>query len=251
MTQENAGNPGDTGTAPPAPTKGLVEELVGPGKKFDSIEALAKGKLESDKFIPKLTQENNELRSAVDTLTRELEVLKTRTSILDRLKFSDDSSDQSGEPNRAPPPPPAPTVTGLTADEVRQLVSGMEQDKIARSNLATVEKTITKTFGSDAVAYVRQKGAELGLSNDELIAIGAKNPQALFKLLDLQDAPQINQGLYRGAPATPKAQNGSVRNQAYYDGLKKQMGSVKFVMDRDMQVQMHKDMVALGDAWDS
>jgi hypothetical protein len=42
---------------------------------------------------------------------------------------------------------------------------------------------------------------------------------------------------------------GTTRDNAYYDKLKQEMGISKFVMDRKLQIQMHKDMSQLGEAF--
>ena len=48
--------------APTPPVADPLQELVGEGKKFKSIEDLAKSKVEADRFIDKLKSENDALR---------------------------------------------------------------------------------------------------------------------------------------------------------------------------------------------
>lgn len=257
MTQNaDAGNPGAQPNSPNAPTGSLIEQLVGPDKKFSDLEALARGKLESDNFIPKLTNENKELRSNLEKTQRELEAMRTKVSILDRLNGTDDAASRGGDSNQNQPQnqnrQTEESVTGLTAEEVLGLMEARDVDKARRTNLATVETTLRKQFGSDAVAAVRQKAAELGLAVDDLMQIGARSPDALFRMIGTNEASTGNQSLYPGnGQQVAKNPNGSIRNLAYYENLRKTMGSAKFILDRNLQLQMHKDMQALGDTWDS
>ncbi len=48
-------------------TGGQELDLVGEGKRYKSVEELAKGKIEGDKFIAKLEDELQELREGTNT----------------------------------------------------------------------------------------------------------------------------------------------------------------------------------------
>ena len=88
-----------------------------------------------------------------------------------------------------------------------------------------------------------------------LVDMARRNPKAFARLIGEDSQTSIT-----GAPVSPRNSaavmgnnpgNSSVRNAAYYENLKKTMGAKKFILDRSLQVQMHNDMVALGERWDS
>ena len=249
-TQPNT-NPAPTST----PTAGVFEQLVGPGKKFSDPEALAKGKMEADSFVKQLTGEAAQLREIVREQDARLKQLESRTSILDRLN----GEPQGAEPNPAPvvkaPAPATPEVKGLTAEDVTQLIENRDRNKSEQSNIAKVDQTLFKTLGTDAAAYVKQRAVELGMPVEDLRNIAAKSPSAFFNMIGLSEtAPTSGQS---NSMYVPRNQGNvtdtraPVRNQAYYEALKNKMGAKAFILDKNIQIQLHKDMNALGDSWES
>ncbi len=160
------------------PNKNYLEDLVGEGKKFKSVEDLARGKAESDAFIANLLREQAELRQE----------LKTRTTMEDVLKTI----------NRNPNPPNPdtnngsngpPEVTSVTKDDVskltREAIESFQTEQVARRNQTLVADTLTQVYGPNYVTYVKAKAKEIGVSIDWLEDMAARTPQALFKLLDV------------------------------------------------------------------
>lgn len=233
-----------TPATPPAPT-GVFEQLVGEGKKFGSPEDLAKGKMESDRFINKLTQENEQLRELIKTIEQKDKEMEARAAILNQL---------NGNPEPQDPQPRAPTqqpqAKGLTEADVARLIEEVNQSKVANANLQSVDQALVKQFGAEAPNVVKAKAAELGISVDDLKALASKSPGAFYQMVGVDTASSGNSSsMYVGSKPGAQPQGEPVRNAAYYEGLKQKMGIKAFAFDKRLQVQMFKDMERLGDSF--
>ena len=231
-------------------TDGVLSSLVGPGKKYANEEALAKSRVDADAYIQKLESETSELRSVTQTLMQEMDMLKARASILDRIN---PPGNNGTDPFRAPAqstPQQSQAPSGISQDDVEKLIEQAEQKKIARKNISEVDAALVKALGSEAQAYVKQKASDLGMEVEELHAIAAKSPGAFLSMLGISNQNQgANGSMYVAGnrSQTGNPNSSPIRNKSFYDKLQKEMGTVKFVMDKNTQIQMHKDMQALGD----
>lgn len=249
----------DTTTDPtpnqnPDASTGLLAQLVGPGKKFADEEALAKGKFEADAFIQKLIGENKDLKGIVTTQETRLARMEARLSILDRLG---DSSSDVDEPSTTTSTQTSQTATppaGLSEADTLRLIEQHELDKQRKANVAYVDNVLAKALGTEAVAFMRQRASELGVAPELFQQMAGSSPKALLSMLGLnpegknQSNPMYTAGANGKAP-TPGTS--PVRNRSFYEKQKAEMGATKFAFDTKLQIQMHKDMQTLGDAFDS
>lgn len=233
-------------TNPAAPTGSVLDQLVGPDKKFKDVESLARGKDEADKFVSSLTRETKELRDLMAQLDAENKALRARASIVDRLNGT--PSDNAGNPPPQNPLPTAPQSKSLTAEDVVSVIEQREQSKLASQNRTVLDSTLSKVFGTDAAAVVKQRAADLGMAHEELVNIGLRSPEAFFSMLGIQKQPGTGNPMYAG---TQNTNNGNpapnVRNYKWYEAKRKEMGNIAFLGDRNLQLGYHKDALALGD----
>lgn len=231
----------------PSAVTSALDTLVGADKKFATPEDLARGKLEADTFIEKLKQEARDLRNLVVTQDQRLVKLEARSSILDRLEPN---------PNGGNPPivttqqPEPPASTGLTKDDVFELIEQRDVKRTATQNKSEVDAVLNKQFGDQAVAAVRQRANELGMTQSELAGLALRSPKAFYSMLGIDPNATQTGTLYTGTgrPAPANTQ-GEIRNNAYYNAIKAKVGTKAFIMDRRLQTELHKDMNALGDAF--
>ena len=248
MTVNVTPNPDNSGTPPV--TAGVFEQLVGPGKKFDSAEALAKGKAESDQFIQKLLDEKKEAMDLAQRLAQEVDSLKVKASILDRINPQNPNASNQSSSQGNPPAPAQTPAAGISAEDVVKLIESSKQHDAAQANIRQADAALIKALGSDAPAYVKQKAQELGMDVPDLYKIATKSPSAFLNMLGISPNNASAGGMYNPSNRPgPNGGNTEIRNEAYYNKLKKEMGVLKFVQDSRIQVQMHKDMQALGDSY--
>jgi hypothetical protein len=111
----------------------FVDHLVGDGKKFKDIEALAKGKLEADRHIGEITKTLDELRA-------ELAKQDYAKNLLEQMS--------KGSETGAEQPPPVTTSSSNTENTtqsasdfealVEKVITAKEKSKTASQNISVV-----------------------------------------------------------------------------------------------------------------
>lgn len=227
----------------------ILSQLVGDGKKFKTVEDLAKGKMESDVFINSLQDENKSLRDVAVELGTKHDKLESDIAYLKSLSGKDGQ-------------PPAPSIKtpdtkpepGLTAEAVSKLID--ERDRKARedANEASVDAVLLKQFGAEAKNEVAKAAKALGLTPDELTKQARLNPTAFYKLVGIN--PSQTSGSLSGLQSGSRSQgtpssDSAIRGSKWWEAERKRVGAYKFAIDKNLTLQMHKDMRELGDAWDA
>ena len=215
----------------------LLSELVGEGKKYRDVEALAKSRKEADEFIEKLKSENEELRQLMDKAVTEEQV----AAMLEKVKASEDTKPTEGN---------QPT---LDADKLRELIrseqSAMSQEEKRNANVRTVDKTLQEHFGSadKAGQYLRERAEALGVSIEYMQTTAAQSPAAFFKLVDFQGDKRPSSGVHTKGSVNTESfgqAQGSKRDWAYYQKLRREQPKVYY--SASTQAQMIQDKVELG-----
>lgn len=223
-----------------------LETLVGPDKKFGTAEDLAKGKLESDTYIKTLERETASLRALVTQQDQRVQKLEAKSSILDRLEPNPNPDNQTVVTTQKLEPQVTP---GLTAEDVLELVEQRDVNRTATQNKSEVDAVLAKQFGADAVAVVQAKARELGMTAKELANIGFRSPKAFYSMLGIDPNATQSGTLYNGSGRSGPTNKVEVRNKAHYDAIQAKVGVKAFILDRNLQSQLHKDMTQLGEAF--
>lgn len=178
----------------PATTVSPVEDLVGEGKKFKTIEDLAKSKIEADAFIETLKSENAQFKAQIKTQEQMEETIKALTKPKEQ------------------PAPNAPTerveekVPDLS-QRIKAELESVEREKILRNNVETVANKLVEVYGSEEKAkeVVNNLAKELGVSTKWLMDSAAASPKAFFKQVGLDETKT----------APPPAPRGDVNSEAF------------------------------------
>jgi hypothetical protein len=213
----------------------VVETLVGEGKKFKDVEALAKGKLESDKHITGLEVQIKELR---DELGKRLDGETELNKLRDELK-----SLREGKVDR----PREVTTPELTATDVETLVeqtiAKREVVRTAEQNILDAHQEMVKHFGDAAKAkeHLEKKAMELGVSVAWLRDVAAKSPKAFLVQMDLK--PISNQTNFSTGGVNIQALNSKVGDpaqgtKAYYDKMRQE--NPRKWMSPEIQLEIHQ-----------
>lgn len=221
------------------PAKDYLVELVGEGKKFKDVNSLAKGKAESDLYV-------KHLLTQLDTLKQDLMARKRLEEIAETL------GKQPATP-QAPEPELREREPALAVEDLEELINKKletrEALKTRESNVREVMSTLKTALGPDYVDTLKAKGAELGLSQNEMNEMAATKPKLFLKLVGAENTP-ANAGNNLFVPP-PQSQSAGFkpsvieRNKGFYDKLKKTDPNLYW--RNDTQVQMHKDAVRLKD----
>lgn len=228
-----------------------LEELVGEGKKFATVEDLARGKKEADSFIEHLQNEMRELREAQN---RQMTIEEILTEI--RKSNQPDPNNSNPQQPSTPQEPQEPGKVDYSPEKIEELVSGLLQKKQVESqqqkNEQEVEQTLQEKFGNDARVHISKIAKELSVSTDYLRNVARENPAVFYRLIGLdttQNTPPAPIAP-RGSVQTPPSGSGK-RNKAYYDRLKQQDRKAYF--SEKVQLQMYKDRMEAakrGESWE-
>lgn len=231
----------------------VLETLVGENKKFKDVEALAKGKVEADAYVATLLNTINtlsdELKNANLSAERRTQLENLMSSLTNTTKTPVETKTEN-----QPQGPDNQAGNSLSHDDVVKLLEARDQKAVRDRNVAAAMAPVRKLYGEKTDEVLTAKAKELGLSVEALTELAGRSPQAFLNVVganarDTSTRSMTNHSSVGNPNATDIGAPG-VRNKAYYDNLQKEMGSWKFATDTKIQVQLHKDMSALGDAWE-
>lgn len=199
--------------SPPKPIS-ILDELVGEGKKFKTVEDLAKGKKEADRFIEDLKAQINSLQADLS----KQEVLETLVEKVNKVMTNADPTvTTKAEPPVAPvtpvtPASPTPTNETDIEAKVAAAIAKMRADDLVASNRVAVMSTLVNRFGSEdkVKEHIAFKAGELGVSPEFLSSVGDKSPNALFSMLGVVP----NSGSSSGPRSTSFSSTGSQNTSA-------------------------------------
>lgn len=218
---DTTNNNNGSATSPDASmqTTGSVSELVGPGKKFATVEDLARGKVEADAYIEQLKGETAGLRSDLDQRLSAEELLEQiRTEREAQLA----ASNQPAQGNTTP---------SLGTDDITSLVKAtIEQREVmqtASQNLAAADKRMKELYGEKALEVMNQKASEAGVSVKFLTDIAAKSPKAFYNVLGLEQAkgsslPNMTRGSVDPESLGSNRSSGGLSTWADFEKLRKE-----------------------------
>lgn len=222
-----------------------LEQLVGPGKKYADVNALAKAASHQIPYIKRLEEENEQARQE----------LQKRLSIEEYVQQMKTEIAQSRVPSEDDQRP----VTQISKEDIKKelfsefetLLSTQNKKALAERNVELVRNELQKVWGSTYPAQLKSKAQELNLTEEFLGNLAQDNPQAFLKIVGVSGSPKvIPQSIptnSRNSAYRTDANESTDRNKAYYDKLKKD--NPKLYWTAKIQAQEHRDAVRLGDAF--
>ena len=224
-----------------------LDELVGEDKKFKTLEDLAKGKQQADAFIEKLKEENKQIMEELEKLQRnEGETAK----VSDLIQAVKGAAQQDSESNNQ-------MTDEDLSERVKEILKGETAKVTAERNRAKGNELVLQKVGGDVEAarvFIAERAKELGVTPARLAELSEVSPAAFAKLVDSE--PSISsRGKVPLQDKNPQAfkHSNSIESiegrhtKAYYDRMRKEMGTVKYLQNRKLQKQYLDDALYLGD----
>jgi hypothetical protein len=227
-TDVNNGTSGD-------PTTGPLAVLVGEGRKYRTVEDLAKAYMSADDFIERIKGENASLRE-------QLGKAKTIDEVLERLKAEPSAASQDKDDK--------PTPSGLSVQDVRQIVSdtltGVESARAREGNLRKADAEMKKLFGEKAAA-VFEKEASTPAMRKALMDLASVSPDKFIALFvpknnsgtSIETNTSVNTAALSGDMASGRGADPSCKE--YYDNLRRKEPAKYY--SSAFQLQMNKAAV--------
>lgn len=200
----------DPASQTPAPGS-AVDQLVGAGKKFATLEDLANGKLHSDGHIETLTAELASLRT-------DLEGRASATEILAQLK------EVQLKPEVPVAPTPAAMDEGKITDLVKSTMTDLDVEGKKTANRLLVSDRLAKEWGGTEAsqALLASKAAGLGVTVPFLQGVVETSPNAFYQLVGLTGQPAdrvapgpgdvVNKAVVNDPATGPDGQGGLTEN---------------------------------------
>ena len=218
----------------------FVAQLVGEGKKFKDLEALAKGKLEADRHIGEITKTLDELRA-------ELAKQDYAKSLLESMNKGSETRTEQPPPNN--PSPSNTENTTQSASDIESLVEKVitekERNRTVSQNISVVGEEMERQFGDKAGQILKSKSQELGMSIDRLKEIAAESPTAFFQLIGVNAQKKatntVTQSSVRSETFNSNSQD---RDFDYYQKIRKENRSLYY--SPKIQNMMLQDRERLG-----
>lgn len=211
-------------------TSNPLEALVGEGKKYATVEDLAKSRIAADAHIAQLEAEAAEYRLGIERQVLEREQQSRQNTPPAQVP------DQNKEAQRAPQED--------LAERIREVTRQDREAEKARTNVETVTNRLTEVYGTPeaANAAVAGKARELGVSLKFLLDAAAASPAAFYKQIDLdaqpRNAPAPHSNVNTGALHTQTAGQAKPGTYAYYQEIRK--SNSKLYNTPKIQLEMHK-----------
>lgn len=198
-------------------SKDYVAELIGEGKKFKDISALAKGKAQSDEYI-------EILKARLDEARKEINTRSSLDSFLEEIKKQKNGVETP--PAQAAPPSGTPEKV-LDDSELEARLEAMiakrESQRSNETNLQKVQRVLEDNFGTDANKVINTKSKELGMTLESLQSLATSSPTAFLRLVGASE----ERSPVGGVPTPRTGVNSfhepstTVKNKAYFDRLKR------------------------------
>jgi hypothetical protein len=141
-------------------------ELVGDGKKYQSVEDALKSVPHAQKHIQTL---ESELAAARDELAKR----KTAEELLDEIKSGIQPKNDI---------PSAEISQDKLLEVVNQTLEAKERQRTAQQNARSVAEKFTEKYGDKAEEMYKTLARESGLSEQQLNELSARSPGAVIKL---------------------------------------------------------------------
>lgn len=174
-----------------------LEVLVGDGKKFKDLEALARAKWEADKHIARLEAERAADRKEMESrLNLEELVSKLTSRTADTSNSDTQTQNERQEENSL-------KETDIAA-LVEQTIERKQLERSKQANIQTVSEELRKAWGPNYVEKLKAKAKELELSESFIDDAAAKSPKAVLSLL-LAGEKKVEQDTTTSMFAPPKS----------------------------------------------
>lgn len=220
---------------------GTLETLVGEGKKYKTVEDLAKAYQHADTTIASRTRELQEMREELNLRLDTEEVLK-------RARANPEPVDNAPQGKQ-----PAVAATPLSNEDLAARIREVTQaDQAAanyRANVENVAVKLVEIYGTEAQANeaVKKRADELGVSIKYLQDAAATSPKAFFVQMGLEASPKpVNPAPARSDvnPTAFSNNSGAAKPGTYlwYENLRKT--DAKKYFSREVQLQIHRDAAA-------
>lgn len=237
--------PADTQTSASA-----LAALVGDDKKFKDLEALAKGKQESDAYIKTLEGKLDELIEDNKKFRDEINAGRSMQEMLDQLAQQQSNvRDTKNSTFDASKQTTTPAFDPKSFDErIEAKLMAHDANKQHQENQRMVQARLIEHFGDKYQEVLAQNLDELGLTPELVNTMAKTHPKALMRTLGIDGPKQTEtfQTPPRSIGFSPKGEE--KRTWSYYQKIRKENPDLYY--SPKLTAQRHADHAKLGPAFE-
>lgn len=223
-----------------------LAELTAPGGKFDRAkykseqemyQAIAKGKVYSDRTIENKNKDFDELRE---------DALKWRADSVAKERFEEYVKNHNTPSKDDDATPNASQVQNFDPNKIEEIleqkIQKMKIQEKEEANLDKVDTLLKNRFGENAKTELRERMNTLNLSQDDLRYLAKKSPEAVMNALGLTPQQDMSyqapmRGTVRSDSFKPES---TVRDALYWEKMRQTVPKEYF--SQKNSVQRLKDM---------
>lgn len=235
-------------------SESVLDTLVGEGKKFDNVEALAAGKLKSDEHIATIEAENAALKEAQAGAGSEENANASVSELLAAIKAAQAAKEgTTGEPT-------------MSKEDLEEAIRSVVKDDKSAATKATNRAqgntlVLAKVDGNVEAArlLVAERAAELNMTPKALAELSESSPTAFAKLIDpdgstassgsLSQLPGQRTEVLDSSNATMEIDG--FKTKAWFSAKKTEVGHVKYINDQTIQRELTRSMNGLGERFNN
>lgn len=207
--------------------------------KDKPVEELLKAKVDADLFIETLTKRQDDLSKDYLEMKKNVDAQASLQELVDKLNQKTTSNSET------PPAKEGTEPKGIDENTVRNLIAENKRLERQTNNANFVQTKLKERFGNSYQDVLR----DTGLSQKQINEIAADSPEAIFRLVGLNnDSKETFQAPPQSAQRPSFAPKGQPkRDWNFYQEMKKT--NPKIYLDPKIAVQMHNDAIELGEAF--
>lgn len=221
-----------------------LADLVGPDKKYATVEDLAKAYVNADRHIDALESDLDEARS-------ELTKRVTIEDFMDKMQSAKDKNDER------PPVTPAsgqntPPAAALTPEQVKGLLneelSNLRVQDQRNANAAFVKQELQAAYGKGYVNRLKERASELGVTPEYLADLAKLQPKVVLELIGLPAAQPRGitppRSSFDALKAPPRRDE---KNYKYYQKIRRENPTLYF--SPKFRMEMHAEAERQGETF--
>lgn len=215
----------------------FVADLVGEGKKYKDLNALAKAKIFADEHIKRLEAEAEER-------AKELDKRLVVEEMMAEIKAMAKAPAQNTNPE---PKATSTTDEQVSKDDIAKLVTSelmkLTEKQKQEQNLKQVADELTKVWGTDYSSALLRRSKELELTPEFMNQLASVNPKAFLRMV-VEPVTQLpNYTPPKGIRSDTKLTG--EKNYKYYQKIRKENPRLY----ASLQMEMFKQAEKLGDSF--
>jgi hypothetical protein len=219
-------------------TEGLLETLVGEGKKYKTMGDLAKAYAHADVFIEQLKLEKQQVEELLIQEKAKVSVFEKLTNPTQTETQSETKTTTAVEETKTEQKP----VEDFDA-KIRAAMDERDHARIVQANRAEVDSKLAEVYGDPekAAEAIKAKAVELNLSVDWLLDVAGRSPEAFYRTVGLTTTTQLKSMEAPKSTVNVQGTTTAVKPNTYawYQQLRRE--SPEVYRSAATQLRMHED----------